>query len=312
LKQLSQIDSIVWIEKDGYFLTRDHCLEDPEGSPARRRVQESTLPFALDAIHLVDCIEGMRELPADCIDLIVTSPPYNIGKPYHQYHDARPREDYLGWMGQVAEESRRILKADGSFFLNVGSRPTDPWLPLDVAQRFRASYCLQNVIHWIKSIAIEKADVGQYDLIRDDIAVGHYQPVRSPRFLSQCHEYIFQFSPEGENLLDKKNIGVRYQDKSNIGRWKSSGGDLRDRGNTWFIPYPTIRTSRAHPTTFPVKLPEMCIRLHGYSPETTVLDPFMGAGSTALACRRLGVRFLGFEIDPLYRKMAEECLSRDT
>ncbi|MDD1678121.1 MAG: site-specific DNA-methyltransferase [Methanomicrobiales archaeon] len=258
----------------------------------------------------LDCLEGMRGLPSGSVDLIVTSPPYNIGKPYRRYDDMRPREEYLTWMERVAKESRRILKENGSFFLNVGSKPTDPWIPLDVAQRFRAHYALQNVMHWIKSIAIEKADVGQYDLIQDDIAVGHYQPVRSPRFLSQCHEYIFQFSPHGDTVLDKKGIGVKYQDKSNIGRWKGSAEDLRDRGNTWFIPYPTIRNARSHPTTFPVKLPEMCIRLHGYTQKTLVLDPFMGTGSTAIACRCLGVRFLGFEIDSHYRDLAEERISR--
>jgi site-specific DNA-methyltransferase (adenine-specific) len=256
-----------------------------------------------------DCLEGMRGLSTESIDIIVTSPPYNIGKPYQGYDDRRPREEYLNWLERVAAESRRILKSDGSFFLNVGSKPTDPWIALDVAQRFRSHFVLQNVIHWIKSIAIEKADVGRYDLIRDDIAVGHYQPVNSRRFLSQCHEYIFQFTPHGESALDKNGIGVKYQDKSNIGRWQGSGADLRDRGNTWFIPYPTIRNSRAHPTTFPVKLPEMCIRLHGYNVKTRVLDPFMGTGSTAIACRRLGVRFLGFEIDPHYLILAKERLS---
>jgi site-specific DNA-methyltransferase (adenine-specific) len=260
--------------------------------------------LALNTIHLMDCIEGMKHLPPACIDVIVTSPPYNIGKPYREYHDARPREEYLQWLEEVAKESRRILKDNGSFFLNVGSKPSDPWIPLDVAQRFRSYYHLQNVIHWIKSIAIEKKDVGHYDLIKDDIAVGHYQPVNSPRFLSQCHEYIFHFTHKGDVSLRKREIGVKYQDKSNIGRWKAATQDLRDRGNTWFIPYPTIQNSRSHPTTFPVKLPEMCIRLHGFTPETLVLDPFMGTGSSALACQLLGVQFIGFENDSHYCEIA--------
>jgi site-specific DNA-methyltransferase (adenine-specific) len=245
----------------------------------------------------LDCLEGMRGLSPESIDIIVTSPPYNIGKPYRGYDDRRPREEYLDWLEKVAAESRRILKSDGSFFLNVGSKPTDPWIALDVAQRFRSHFVLQNVIHWIKSIAIEKKDVGHYDLIKDDIAVGHYQPVNSPRFLSQCHENIFQFTHKGNVSLQKQEIGVKYQDKSNIGRWKAATQDLRDRGNTWFIPYPTIQNSREHPTTFPVKLPEMCIRLHGI-------------GSTAVACQLLGVRFIGFEIDPVYREYALSCLDK--
>jgi len=265
-----------------------------------------------NTIYGLDCLEGMRRLPDQSIDIIVTSPPYNIDKPYLQYDDRRPHDEYLSWMGEVASESRRVIKDDGSFFLNIGSKPSDPWTPLDVAQQFREVYALQNVIHWIKSIAIEKADIGEYDLVRGDIAVGHYQPVNSPRYLSQCHEYIFHFTPHGETSLRKEGVGVRYQDKSNIGRWKAATRDLRDRGTTWFIPYPTIRTSRPHPTTFPVKLPEMCIRLHGFTPQTVVLDPFMGTGSTAIACQRLGVQYIGFEIDPAYLTIALERLGSDS
>jgi site-specific DNA-methyltransferase (adenine-specific) len=101
--------------------------------------------------------------------------------------------------------------------------------------------------------------------------------------------------------LDKKAIGVPYQDKSNIGRYGSS--DIRDLGNTWFMPYDTIQEGdeRPHPSSFPIKLPEMCIKLHGrIEHETTVLDPFSGIGSTALACLKSGTEFIGFEINRYY------------
>jgi site-specific DNA-methyltransferase (adenine-specific) len=264
--------------------------------------------FALNAIYPIDCIDGMKRLPASSIDVIVTSPPYNIGKTYGHHHDSMPRDEYLAWMRKVAEQAKRVLKEDGSFFLNIGGKPTDPWIPFDVIEQFRPYYTLQNVIHWVKSIAIEKADVGTYDNITGDIAVGHYQPVNSKRFLSQCQEHIFHFTKSGDIMMDKLAIGVSYQDKSNIGRWKHATHDLRDRGNVWFIPYSTIRTSRPHPTTFPDKLPEMCIQLHGYTPATCVLDPFMGIGNTAVACQRLEVNYIGFEIDPGYLAIAEERL----
>ena len=86
--------------------------------------------------------------------------------------------------------------------------------------------------------------------------------------------------------------------------------DLRERGNAWFIPYETIQESRPHPTVFPEKLPEMCIKLHGCNNETTVLDPFMGIGTTALASVKLGVKFIGFEIDKSYVDIADEKLSQ--
>jgi site-specific DNA-methyltransferase (adenine-specific) len=131
------------------------------------------------------------------------------------------------------------------------------------------------------------------------------------RFLHDCFEYIFHFSKNGDVELDRLAIGVPYQDKSNIGRWKSANQDLRCRGNTWFIPYETIwsrEKQRPHPSPFPPKLPEMCIKLHGLSKTKLVLDPFMGIGNTALACIKLGVDYIGFEIDESYVKIAERMI----
>ncbi|HIH00432.1 MAG TPA: site-specific DNA-methyltransferase [Thermoplasmata archaeon] len=259
-------------------------------------------------IYQMDCLQGLPQLLRASVDVIVTSPPYNIGKPYRSYNDDRPRAEYLDWMETIATQSLPKLKENGSFFLNVGGKPTDPWIALDLANRFRNHYILQNTIHWIKSIAIPKEDVGNYPVITDDIAVGHYQPVNSMRYLSNCHEYIFHFTKTGAIPIDQLAIGVKYQDKTNIGRWKKASQDLRGRGNTWFIPYETIQTTRSHPTVFPEKLPEMCIRFHGIRKHMLVLEPFMGTGSTALACQKLGVNYIGFEIDKAYVALAHQNL----
>ncbi len=261
-------------------------------------------------IYNIDCLKGLPQLDFASVDIIVTSPPYNIGKQYPSYNDDRPRNEYLRWMEQVATKSKRVLKDTGSFFLNVGGKPTDPWIALDLAYRFRRHYVLQNTIHWIKSIAIQKEDVGKSKIFFDDIAVGHYQPVNSVRYLSNCHEYLFHFTKNGDVSLSQLAIGVKYQDKTNIGRWKKASKDLRGRGNTWFIPYKTIQNARSHPTFFPEKLPEMCIRLHGYTHTTLVLDPFMGTGSTAVACQKLKVKYIGFEIDNTYVAYAQKRLSK--
>lgn len=266
--------------------------------------------LALNTIHCIDCLQGFKSLTPKTVDVIVTSPPYNIGKEYLTYCDVHPREDFLDWMEDIARASTTVLKDNGSFFLNVGGKPSDLWNALDIAQRFRAYYVLQNTIHWVKSIAIPKQDIGKYQAITDDIAVGHYQPVNSKRYLSNCHEYIFHFTKTGDVEIDQLSIGVKYQDKTNIGRWKSAVKDLRGRGNTWFIPYTTIQNARAHPTVFPVKLPDMCIKLHGIKKNMIVLDPFMGTGSTALACQKLGVDFIGFEIDKTYVAIANKLLSK--
>ena len=102
---------------------------------------------------------------------------------------------------------------------------------------------------------------------------------------------------------DRLAVGVPYQDKTNIARWKGTKRDVRCRGNTWFIPYETIQSrdkERPHPATFPVKLAEMCIKLHGLRRTKLVLDPFLGIGQSALTAQNLKKSFVGFELDPAY------------
>jgi site-specific DNA-methyltransferase (adenine-specific) len=266
-------------------------------------------------IIVMNCLEGMRRFLKDGeVDVIVTSPPYNLGIKYNFYDDSVSREQYLDWLENVAKECKRVLSDSGSFFLNIGYKPKDPWVAWEVAFRFRKHFVLQNVIHWIKSIAIPQEDVGNYPNIMGDIAVGHFKPVNSKRFINKCHEYVFQFTKSGKVAVDKLANGVPYQDKSNIGRWKQAVQDLRDRGDAWFIPYETIwsrKKQRPHPSTFPPKLPIMCIKLHGLKKTKLVLDPFMGIGNTAIACMRLGVDYIGFEIDKTYAEAAEQQIKKN-
>ena len=263
-----------------------------------------------------NCLDGMKDhLEPASVDTVVTSPPYNIGARYSNYQDRRPREEYLSWLEEVAEGIKRVLSMNGSFFLNIGSTPSDPWIPWDVGQRLRSKFILQNVLHWVKSIAISKNDMGRYPNNPGSIAVGHYKPIGGARYVNASHEYIFHLTKTGKVPLDRLAIGVPYQDKSNIGRWKQAKSDLRCRGNTWFIPYRTIQNrekERPHPSTFPDKLPEMCIRLHGQSRVRLAMDPFVGLGSSALAAHRLAVPFIGFDIDRTYLAEAKHRLLNQT
>src|SRR5205814_9308298 len=215
-----------------------------------------------------------------------------------RYSDRQNRDDYLNWCHDWAAELRRVLKRDSSFFLNVGASPSNPLLPHELVLRLRDSFVLQNTIHWIKAISIE-----------DDSCLttsrGHFKPISSPRYPNDCHEYIFHLTPEGHTPIDRLALGVPYADKSNLARWShTAGSDRRCRGNTWFIPYETIMRrdkDRPHPATFPIKLAENCIRLHGLRDDLVMLDPFLGIGNSALAARKCGVaRFIGFEIDEGY------------
>ena len=259
--------------------------------------------------YAADCLEVFKGLPPGSIDVIVTSPPYNLGIQYRTYQDTLPQTEYLSWTHAWVAAATRVLSPQGSLFLNVGARPSDPWTALDVAQAVRAHLRLQNIIHWVKSIAIEKGAAGHSAGLTRDLAIGHYKPINSDRFLNDCHEFLFHFTPAGTTRLDRLALGVPYQDPTNIARWRAARDGVRCRGNTWFIPYETIQRrdrDRPHPATFPARLPEQCLRLHGVSRIRTVMDPFTGLGSTAVACARLGVDFIGTDVDEAYLAEAIE------
>jgi site-specific DNA-methyltransferase (adenine-specific) len=320
--------------------------------------ERHALLFAVTKFDLrsEDCIKGMSRLPDGNIDLVVTSPPYNLGITYGKYSDRQDRQSYLNWCAEWAEQIRRVLKSNGSFFLNIGAAPANPMLPHEIVMALRRFFVLQNTIHWIKSIAIEdrctrrpardavssdQSDAkhpsrphshsygaagreaatddsrnrhpGQVQTVRGrrvsidskPKTFGHFKPINSPRFLNDCHEYVFHFTKSGRVELNRLALGVPYQDKSNIGRWSHTrGSDLRCRGNTWFVPYETIQSrekERPHPATFPVQLAEWCVKLHGALRVKTMLDPFLGIGNSAVAALRCRVeKFLGFEIDEVY------------
>jgi site-specific DNA-methyltransferase (adenine-specific) len=274
--------------------------------------------------YLEDCITGMRDhLQDKSVDVVVTSPPYNIGVDYGNvgYNDNKPEREYIEWIERAGVEIMRVLKDDGSFFLNIGDELSNPGKAWAVAFALKKHFVLQNVIHWTKAISIKKSDVGATTaekMILDDITPGHFKPIHSDRYLANIHEYIFHFTKPGSNVkLDKLAIGAKYEYKSNITRHNKSNPkktDLKEIGNVWFIPYPTIRYKSErgdHPTIFPVKLPEMCIKLHGRRPDLLVLDPFCGTGTTAIACKKLGVNFIGFDRVEKYVNDAIERVRRE-
>src|SRR6266404_8986151 len=94
-------------------------------------------------LYLEDCLNGMRQLPTASIDLVVTSPPYNLGIQYNVYNDGGERATYLKWTSQWAAEVKRVLREDASFFLNVGAAPANPFLPHEIVLELRHLFYLQ-------------------------------------------------------------------------------------------------------------------------------------------------------------------------
>jgi site-specific DNA-methyltransferase (adenine-specific) len=280
-------------------------LESTQKAPSKARRQpldpdDGISQIGQQTVIRGDCLAVLAEMPVSSIDVVVTSPPYNIGVAYNSYQDKQPREAYLRWLGEIGEAINRVLRPDGSFFLNVGSTGSDPWIAQDVAAVFRKTFFLQNHVLWVKSISI------------GDDTVGHFKPITSKRYLNHNHESIFHFTKTGDVPVDRVAIGVPFKDKSNIARWGHKA-DRRCAGNVWFLPYTTVKSREqkfGHPAGFPLSLPERCIRLHGRI-DATVLDPFLGAGTTLVAAQRLGCRGVGIEIDARYIKVSVERLRAD-
>jgi len=245
-----------------------------------------------------DCLAVLPRLDAASVDVVVTSPPYNLDITYASYDDTRTEGEYLAWMVMVAHAVRRVMKPDASFFLNISGSNSRPWLPFELIVRLREIFVLQNHITWIKSITTQLG------------SVGHFKPLAGKRFLNHNHEHIFHLTLSGDVQLDRLAIGVPFKDKSNIAR-RGHAQDARCRGNTWFIPYRTVQTRAAkynHPGTFPVDLPRWCIRLHG-RPDAMVLDPFAGTGTTLVAAGLEGARGIGVDMDAAYVAIAARRLA---
>jgi len=295
-------------------------------------------------IHLQDCVIGMNSLPEKSVDIVVTSPPYNLGINYGTYKDNKPRQEYLNWLESVFVAVKHCLKDDGHFWLNVGYSNIDPWVGMDVAQVARNHFVLQNNFNWVKSITI------------DDVTTGHFKPINSDRFANTTWEHLFHFTKLGNTPCDKLALGVPYMWDCNIdnsgrirGRLAKKYGfenikdfnqnadpatkkkfetelttklantktksDKRCRGNSWFVPYDTILNRKkhrgSHPATYPIQLVENCIKFSGVK-SGILLDPFMGSGTSAIAAIRQGLEFVGYDIDSDYKQFAEDRIADET
>lgn len=218
-------------------------------------------------IYNTDCRTGIDiNLPDESIDLVITSPPY---KDKDGYTDKLMKETF--------ERLFRVQKKDTLFFLNFGHLADfkdRPFRVLDIA--LQCGYNLNDVIIWVKN---------------------HYRPIQGNKRLNNLFEYVFFLYKGKMPDIDRLSIGVPYKDKSNIGRFTDI--DLKCGGNVWYINYETIQSvdEKLHNDRFPIELPERCIKLSGIKEESWVLDPFSGSATTGVACQKLGMNYVGFEID---------------
>lgn len=237
----------------------------------------------------VDCVfqassERMAELPDNSVGLMVTSPPYNVGKDYDLDLSF---DEYIGFLGRVLEETHRVLVPGGRVAFNVANLGRKPYIPLNAHIAFlgsRLGFLMRGEIIWVKS----KGASGS-------CAWGSWMSAGNPT-LRDLHEYVLIFSKQ---RFDKPQKG-----RSTISRDEF----MTATTSVWHIP-PESARKVGHPAPFPTALAERLINLYTYEGEV-VLDPFMGSGSTAVAALNSGRHFVGYEIDPSYVAICRERLSR--
>ncbi len=300
---------------------------------------------ASDLIQVLrgDCREWMRAQRAGSIRCIITSPPYNLGIDYGSYEDSQPRRDYLKWLDQIFGDIARVMHREGHFFLNLGYSNTDPWVDFEVAAVARKHFVLQNRITWVKSISIGDETYGHFKPINSprfanvtNELIFHFTKSGNVPVNRRAIGVPYKWKC---NLDKRGRIRGRLAKAHGFRNWREFDasasdaqrkelqdelearvqrvGDIEDkrcRGNTWFVPYDTIRDREldrgSHPATFPVALPEMCIRFADCKKGTLVYDPFAGSGTTLIAARDLGMRGVGTDIDERYVSYALDRLKQ--
>ena len=231
--------------------------------------------------------EQMHELPDRSVHLMVTSPPYNVGKEYDQDLSL---DDYLGLLKRVLAETYRVLAPGGRACVNVANLGRKPYIPLHayvIALAAEVNFQMRGEIIWAKG-----AGAGS------STAWGSWRSASNPT-LRDTHEYVLVF--QKPPFRRPKRDGQ----ENTIGR-----DDFLDATRSvWTIGTASAKKA-GHPAPFPVELPRRLIQLYTYSGDV-VLDPFIGTGATAIAAADGDRRWVGYEISQQYADRVIERLSKD-
>jgi modification methylase len=242
---------------------------------------ETPVPPEYLNIVLAKSSEDMAELPDHSVHLMVTSPPYNVGKAYDR--DSTLAE-YLAFLRRVWQEVHRVLVPGGRACVNIANLGRKPYIPLhsyilhDMAE---IGFLMRGEIIWNKAASASPST-----------AWGSWRSPANPT-LRDVHEYILIFSKAG------------FSRKNPTGRRATISRDefLELTKSVWTFPAVSAR-SVGHPAPFPVELPHRLIQLYTFEGDI-VLDPFMGSGQTAIAAVQDQRRYVGYEIEGDYLRLAQ-------
>jgi len=247
-------------------------------------------PDVLDKVLLQDS-RNMNNIPDSSVHLMVTSPPYNVGKEYDEDLDLK---EYFGLLRDVFAETYRVLVNGGRACVNianVGRKPYIPYHKFVIDSMLEVGFIMRGEVIWDKG-----AGAGT------STAWGSWQSAANPT-LRDTHEYILVFS---KGKLSRNGKGK----ESTITRDEF----LEFTKSVWTFP-PESAKAVGHPAPFPVELPYRCIQLYTFKGEV-VLDPFCGVATTAIAALKTGRHFVCLDNNPEYvekaRNRIREFLTRQT
>ena len=253
-----------------------------EGLPKEETVKYVENPIPVELLDKIFCktSEQMEELPDNCVHLMVTSPPYNVGK---DYDENLTLDEYRAFLKRVWSEVKRVLVPGGRACINLANLGRKPYIPLHafiVEDMLDLGFLMRGEIIW------NKASSGS-----PSTAWGSWLSAKNPT-LRDIHEYILVFS---KGMFTRRNLGR----KSTI----SKGEFLEFTKSVWtFSAEPATKVG--HPAPFPVELPYRLTQLYTFEGEV-VVDPFIGSGQTAIAAVKTKRHYVGYDISLEYVKLAE-------
>lgn len=257
-------------------------LYQDAASETRSDYVENQVPAKMLDRILCLSSEHMEQVPEASVHLVVTSPPYNVGKDYDQDLNL---EEYLHFLLKVWRECLRVLVPGGRLCINIANLGRKPYIPLHallIPTVLDLGYLMRGEIIWDKGASASPST-----------AWGSWRSA-SNATLRDIHEYILVFSKQ---RFKRDNPSER---ESSISRDEF----LEFTKSVWDFPAEPARKV-GHPAPFPVELPRRLIELYTFKDEV-VLDPFMGSGQTALAALQAGRHFIGYEISEKYVELANK------